>query len=93
MLVLGAICGWITESRARRYEPYITSISKQYADSLYRRNEFQKFFWKSSIRKMMLVFEQEPEEVRQYVSSMRKMELSSWVLMFLAVMLIVLGWR
>jgi len=93
LFIVGLICGWMTELRARRYEPDITHASGQYADRLYRRGTFETVFWRSSIRKLTLVFEREPEEVSEYVSSMRKTELLSWVLMIFGGLLIVLGGR
>ncbi|PXX33723.1 hypothetical protein [Undibacterium pigrum] len=91
LFILGVICGWINELRARHYEPDITHASAQYADRLYRRGTFEILFWKSSIRKLTLVFEREPEDVKEYVSSMRKTELMSWLLMILGVILMIWG--
>ncbi|MES2039375.1 MAG: hypothetical protein V4495_16200 [Pseudomonadota bacterium] len=93
LFILGVICGWITELRARRYEPDIKHASGQYADRLYRRGTFESLFWKSSIRKLTLVFEREPEEVKEYVSSMRKTELMSWALLILGAILMMWGER
>jgi len=91
LIILGVICGWINELRARRYEPNITHASEEYADRLYRRGTFESFFWRSSIRKLTLVFEREPEDVKEYVSSMRKTELMSWALLVLGVILLMWG--
>jgi len=93
LFILGVICGWITELRARRYEPDITHASGQYADRLYRRGTFESLFWRSSIRKFTLVFEREPEDVKEYVSSMRKAELMSWALLIVGVVLMMWGER
>ncbi len=93
LFIFGVICGWITELRARRYDPDITHASGQYADRLYRRGTFESLFWKSSIRKLTLVFEREPEDVKEYVSSMRKTELMSWALLIVGAILMMWGER
>ncbi|MFZ6682184.1 hypothetical protein [Undibacterium sp. Tian12W] len=93
LFILGVICGWVTELRARRYQPDITHASVQYADRLYRSGTFEYLFWRSSIRKLTLVFEREPEEVKEYVSSMRKTELMSWALVIVGAALMMWGGR